>query len=381
MHVARAFARDDAVEPVLQGLPAGGVRHVVVFDADPRDLDPKPTGGRELVEARAVGRSTARGLLHQVEHPAHSGIEERAQLSVGDLWEDVAGEGAGEQPLWTDPEGERDVPGRRDHGAPVARPPLKGALRGVDRREVKLLVVSFVLAGLAAPAAQAEIYRWVDANGTHHYTDRAEEVPPAFRDQVLGREEIEDLPFSQLEGLSVLPGEADGTAAGETPEGWNTPELSGDMLEQAQAWTEDADAAVIAGILFALLAMIGLLVAISALFLLMGCRVVGQESPGFKKAYGIVLVQAVAGALAGPGLVLVAGPTEPTDVAGALGYQLASIGLSILVNALVLRAMLTDSFPRALGIAVVTLLLVIGVGIAVGIGLAILIPLLAVAAA
>ena len=273
-------------------------------------------------------------------------------------------------------------------------PRLKQPLRRVDTTSVRILVAFAVLAWTLAPLplTGAEIYRWVDANGTPHFTDRPEEVPPAFRDQIVGKAAPADVPFNPLDGLSdglldgfggldILPGEADGTTAGQAPADWETPELSGEMAQQAQAWLKTAGAALMAGVIFVGLVVAGLFVAISALFLRMGCRVVGQERPGFKKAYGIVLVQLLAGALVGPGLVLVAGSGEAKNLSGIVTYQLASFGLGLLVNALVLRGMLTDSFPRALGIAIVTMLIILGVGLTLGIGLAILIPLLVAAAA
>lgn len=242
---------------------------------------------------------------------------------------------------------------------------------------MRILVWAILFAWALAPLAAkgAQIYRWVDSNGTPHFTDRPEEVPPAFRDQLAGNEALADGPFAGMgvfDGLDILPGEADGTTVGQTPAGGGNPQLSGEMAEHAQAWLKTAGAAVMAGVIFFGLVMVGLFVALSALFLLLGCRVVGQERPGFKKAYGIVLVQMLAGALVGPGVVLVAGPGEATDVGGVATYQLASFGLGLLVNALVLRGMLTDSFLRALGIAVVTMLIILGVGLALGIGVAIL---------
>ncbi|MBW2242709.1 MAG: DUF4124 domain-containing protein [Deltaproteobacteria bacterium] len=260
---------------------------------------------------------------------------------------------------------------------------LKGPLRGVDVERVGFRLIALIVVWALAPlsAASAEIYRWVDANGTPHYTDRAEEVPPGFREQLLGRGSPGSPQNNSFDGLALLPGEADGTSAGQAPEGWQTPEMPGELAEQAQVWLETAGAALIGGLIFMGLVAFGLFVAISALFLLMGCRVVGQERPGFKKAYGIVLVQLLAGALVAPGLVLVAGPGESTGLGGLVAYQAVSASLGILVNALVLRGMLTDSFLRALGIAVVTMLIIIGIGITLGVGMAILVPLLVVAAA
>ena len=47
------------------------------------------------------------------------------------------------------------------------------------------LVLALVLGSLAAaPFAHAEIYRWTDSQGEKHFTDRMENVPPEYRDQV-----------------------------------------------------------------------------------------------------------------------------------------------------------------------------------------------------
>lgn len=232
------------------------------------------------------------------------------------------------------------------------------------------MLFAWALAPLSATAAQ--IYRWVDSNGTPHFTDRPEEVPPAFRDQLAGNEASADGPFAGMgvfDGLDILPGEADGTTVGQTPAGGGNPQ---EMAEHAQTWLKAAGAGVVAVVIVFGLVMVGLFVALLALLLLLGCRVVGQERPGFKKAYGIVLVQMLAGALVAPGVVLVAGPGQATDVGGVATYQLASFGLGLLVNALVLRGMLTRSFLRALGIAVVTMLINFGVGLALGAGVLIL---------
>ncbi len=218
--------------------------------------------------------------------------------------------------------------------------------------------------------ASAEIYRWVDESGTHHYTDRPEEVPPEFLAQALGEGALEGL---SLEGLNVLPGEADGTDAGSR---FQVPDFEGDPTEALQGFLKSAGPGLVAAAIFMSLLVIGLFFAVGAAFLLLACRVIGHPSPGFKKAYGVVIVQTLAGALAGPGFIVLAGP-PPMELSGMLTYQLASSALGLTVNALVIRGMISDHWGRSFVIAIVSLLLLFGVGIALGL----LVPLLLVIAA
>ena len=238
------------------------------------------------------------------------------------------------------------------------------------RRRAALLVLVSVL---AAQGTSAAIYKWVDEAGTPHFTDRIEEVPPEFLREAMSPEELGEAPFNQIEGLNVLPGEADGTDAGQMPVVTDPSE----MQAQLEGWLENAGGGLLAGIVLGTLVVAGIGFAFMAALLLLACKVVGEDSPGFKKAYGIVIVQTLAGLLATPGLILIAGTPDPTDLGGSLRVQLASMALSVIVNALVLRGMLTDTATRALVIAVVTLLVTFGIGIALGVGVALLVAILA----
>lgn len=227
------------------------------------------------------------------------------------------------------------------------------------------VALAFLL--LAGPASAA-IYKWIDEKGTSHYTDRIEEVPREFLPDAMSQGELDKIPFNQLDGLNVLPGEADGTDAGTVP-------LSADPAEmqaQLDAFIDSAGPGLMAGFALAAIVFAGLVFAVMAWMLLIACRVVGEEGPGFKKAYGIVIVQTLAGLLAAPGLILVAGQPDPTDMGAALRFQMASVALSVIINALVLRGMLTDSATRALVLAVVTILVSIGIGLVLGLGVAFL---------
>lgn len=236
------------------------------------------------------------------------------------------------------------------------------------------LLPSVVLLGLVlgVSPARAEIYHWVDERGTPHYTDRSEEVPPQFLHQTMTGGEIGRIPSNPLDGLNLLPGAGDGTDTGRTPPSFDPANLQ--SPEALKAYIESAGAVLMAGAVFVALVMIGLLFAFAAWVLLLACRVVGRDSPGFKKAYGIVIVQTLAGALAAPGLVVLAG--EPADLGGAIAVQIAGLALAVGVNALVLRAMLTESVWRAFVLAVVALLLVLGIGLVAGISIPLFIALL-----
>ena len=233
------------------------------------------------------------------------------------------------------------------------------------------LALGVVLA-LAAPGGAA-IYKWVDEKGTTHYTDRIEGVPPEFRPDAMSQDDLATIPFNQLDGLNVLPGEADGTDAGTLPMSTDPAE----MQAQLDAFIEEAGASLMAGFALAVLVMAGLVFALMAWMLLIACRVVGEDGPGFKKAYGIVIVQTLAGMLAAPGMILVAGTPDPTDMGAAIRFQAATVALSVIINALVLRGMLTDSASRALVLAVVTILVSIGIGLVLGVGIALLAVVLA----
>ncbi len=237
-----------------------------------------------------------------------------------------------------------------------------------------LLLVGLLALGLFTSPASAEIYRWVDAQGTSHYTDRPEEVPPEFRKQILGAEEMESIPFNQLDGLNVLPGEA--TSPKEKPGAAEVP-FNLQSTQDVEAWFDAAGPVLIGGVALAMLVVIGLMFAFTAWILLMACKVVGQDHPGFKKAYGIVIVQFLGGLLATPGLVLLVGQPEATDISGLIRFQAGSAVLGILVNALVLRGMLTETFPRALGISIVAILIMVGIGIVLGVGVPLLVMILA----
>lgn len=217
-----------------------------------------------------------------------------------------------------------------------------------------LLLASTLAAGAAA---EGRIYRWVDERGTPHFSDRPEEVPPAFRAQ-----------------LGLPPSEpAEGGSAGAA-----APRERSSDTEATPPWKRFGEGSarevfeqmprkvLLTGLLL-FLGMAGIVVALGAVVLLVACRLVGQESPGFRKAYGIVIVQLLAAMVVGPGIVVVTGGAQASE--GRLDLQSLNAGVTLLVNAAVLRGMLCESFGRALVIAVMVVVVSIALGIALAVGL------------
>ena len=218
-----------------------------------------------------------------------------------------------------------------------------------------LVVALLVVCG--AQTASAAIYRWVDDRGITHFSDRPEDVPPAFRDQI--RDLTPELEASSP--VNVLPG-LHGAAEGEAAETPSAPPKV-DPFQARRMLDQMAGPMKLVAVVAGLVAM-GLGCALLALALLVGCRMVGQESPGFRKAYGIVLVQSIAGLLVGPGVIVVAGGPDVSSLGGLLRLQMIQLGVFLVVNAAVLRAMLCDGFGRALGLAVVMNLVLLLFGFA-----------------
>jgi hypothetical protein len=238
-----------------------------------------------------------------------------------------------------------------------------------------LLLALVLLAG--AGTASAKIYHWVDNAGVPHFSDRAELVPPAYRDQIVDfEEELErSSRVNIIDGLNG-PSQDSGAAPDEAEEYGFPPGVMPEMEELpgfAADPTEVLDRLKGPVMLLAIaltLVVCGFLFAFTAMGLLVGCRLVGQESPGFKKAYGIVIVQFLAGLVAGPGVVAIFGEPNIADMGALLRLQALNMGIFLLVHSAVLRGMLCDTMGKSIVLALVTNLVLIGFAILLGVGLA-----------
>jgi len=241
-------------------------------------------------------------------------------------------------------------------------------LPAVPAVQAVLAVLAWAALGSAmlgpASTAHAEIYGWVDERGVPHYSDRIEDVPPGFRDQIdpVDLEALED-----SSPLNVIPGLGSFLGGEDSEEGEAKFEPNTDAFE-AQRFAEQFQGPMllVGGAIG--LVMLGLVLAVATWVLLISCGLVGQESPGFKKGYGIVVVQFLAGAALAPGVVVVLGPPDGSSLGELLGFQLAQGIVSLAVSAMVLRAMLCDTVPRAIGLAIVVTLVAFALGAMIGLG-------------
>jgi hypothetical protein len=248
----------------------------------------------------------------------------------------------------------------------------------MQRQTWLLTGVGLVLALLlGAGGVSAKIYHWVDKTGTPHFSDRAEEVPLAYRDQIVDyEEELEgSTRVNIIEGLN-RPSPSSGTPLGEEvdysaspsamPEIGDLPDFAADPTELLEKLRGPMMALAVA----LTLVVCGFLLAFMAMALLVGCRLVGQASPGFKKAYGIVIVQFIAGLAIGPGVVVIFGQPDISDLGSVLRLQAINLGALLLAHSAVLRGMLCDSMGKSIGLAIVVNLVLLGLAFLLGLGFA-----------
>lgn len=243
------------------------------------------------------------------------------------------------------------------------------------RPHLEAALLLLVLAAVGSSAASARIYHWKDARGLDHFSDRPEDVPPAYRDSAGMPLDVEPeleakSPFSVLPGLDGPDeGARDGDPHPREDGAFALPGFDAFPDREARAWLERVKGPMIlvTGTLF--LVMMGLLMAFATLPLLVACRMVGEPSPGFRKAYAIVLLQFVAGMAVAPGVVVVAGGSSLATLGDLLRLQALQLVAYLAVNTAVLRAMLCETVPRALGLAVVTGIVLVLLGIVLGLGL------------
>ncbi|NNL86277.1 MAG: DUF4124 domain-containing protein, partial [Myxococcales bacterium] len=78
---------------------------------------------------------------------------------------------------------------------------------------LRALIAAAVL--VAASGGEAVVYRWTDESGTPHFSDRPEDVPARFRDQLRAPADVlsEAPPINILSGLNPPAAAPEGSAA------------------------------------------------------------------------------------------------------------------------------------------------------------------------
>jgi hypothetical protein len=241
---------------------------------------------------------------------------------------------------------------------------LKASARRSESRRMTRLASLLALCALAAAplAASAEIYRWTDEQGVERFSDRIENVPERFRQDVTAelRSDPSDRP-DPAPSAPVVPEEPPSAPVPDAPAAppAQLPDWSAQLLQMGVAVVV---AAALGGLLLYLLMM--------ALALRLAVRLVGDEAPGFGRAFAVAAVQVVAGMVIGAvlGGVALAGVADPASPA----FQGGQLLIGFVVNAFVVRAMLGLSFGRALVVALVELVITVVIGIAIGIAVVLL---------
>jgi hypothetical protein len=243
---------------------------------------------------------------------------------------------------------------------------LKASARRSESRRMTrpaaLVALCALLLSAPLPAA-AEIYRWTDEQGVERFSDRIENVPERFRTDVTA--ELRSDPAQRAEPAPAPPAPAEAPLAAQAPVAPDAPPA------QLPDWTGRLLQLGVATVVAAALAGIGLYLVFMAFTLRLALRLVGDEVPGFGRAFAVAAAQMVAGIAVGAllGGVVLAGAFDPASPA----LQGAQILIGFGVNALVLQAMLGLGFGRALVVALVELVVTIVLGVALGIAIAFLV--------
>ncbi len=254
------------------------------------------------------------------------------------------------------------------------------------RRTVCWLSLAFawLLLFSQSPAAQAEVYRWEDDAGDTHYADSFHAVPEAYRG---GAEEITDAlsaPISLLPSLndanqeeaqdgnefdSSLGGEGGEAEPGQEEEApefdFTFPKDEGGQPDFKAIFDKavgDVSGVKLVGMVLGMLLSFAILffvmVLISGVILKWACAIVG-EGVGLGRAMLVSFLQGLAAFFAGIGFGFVGAivMSEPT-VGQALGLQALSLIAGLLIDALVIRLMICQSYLKSLAITLLRLILI-----------------------
>jgi hypothetical protein len=227
-------------------------------------------------------------------------------------------------------------------------------------RRLPATLAALCALALAASAARAEIYRWTDEQGVERFSDRIENVPERFRHDVTA--DLRHDPDPAAAAAEPLPPDP---AAAQEP----APEAAPETSQPLPEWGERL---LGMGLAVALVAALGGLVVwlvLVAWVIRLACRVVGEEVPAFGRALGVAGMQLVAGV--GIGVLLGGAALAGVLDAGSPAFQGVQILATFGVNAAVLRAMLGQSFGRALVVTLVSFLITLAIGAAIGVAIAI----------
>ena len=239
----------------------------------------------------------------------------------------------------------------------------------MGRARGRILLTAVVLLGSvwAGSAHGDQVYRWVEKNGSVHFSDSYYDVPPEYQQQVSRSEDFGDR-LTVIEGLNERLGH-DPTQGGPPGEPTNpqdsartVPDLSRisnlSDLSDLSKLSLGAGAIVGLALLFPVLIFVGL--AIASVILISACNMVDQEPPSLWRGMWISFVCS-----AFPNLVqtlLFWGvDVSRFGIAGLLGLLVLALAL----NVLVLRGLLCKTFGKAVAVLLAQLLIAFVIGVVI----------------
>ncbi len=210
---------------------------------------------------------------------------------------------------------------------------------------------------LAVGESRAQVYQWLDGEGTPHFSDRPEDVPPQYRDQLANPKD----PFSDAPPLNVMPGlngpkvPEDGASAA-APVARPQPTDLGELVKMG--WGQMTPSQIALGIAVVIF-LVALVCAFAAALLMVACRICRDEPLPFGRGMGISFAQLLGGGAVFGLFALALG-------AGAAS-QSGSFVANVFLSAGILRGMHSESFGKALVVSLMSLVLSTVVGFALGI--------------
>ncbi len=157
----------------------------------------------------------------------------------------------------------------------------------MGRSRGSLLLTAAVLLGWvwAGSAHGDEVYRWVEKNGSVHFSDSYYDVPPEYRQEVSKSEDFGDR-LSIIDGLNEKFGPSPDPALGGPPGDSATPQDSprafpdlSDIPDLSDLSKLSLGAGAIVGLVLLVPVLIFVGLAVASVILITACNMVNQEPP------------------------------------------------------------------------------------------------------
>ena len=218
----------------------------------------------------------------------------------------------------------------------------------------------------AGSAHGDQVYRWVEKNGSVHFSDSYYDVPPEYQQQVSESEDFGDR-LSIIEGLNEQFGAANDPAQAGPPGGRAKPQDSlrtvpdlSDLSKFSDLSKLSLGAGAIVGLVLLLPVLIFVGLGVASIILITACNMVNQEPPSLWRGMWICFASSAV-PNAAQALLMWGVDVSRFGIAGMLGLFLLAIGL----NVLVLRGLLCKTVGRAIAVLLAQLLIAFLIGVVV----------------